>query len=48
MPANIDETLIVANLQAALPNLLAVYGFGSRVQGTARPDSDLDLAVKWI
>lgn len=27
------------------PALIAVYAFGSRVAGTARPDSDLDLAV---
>lgn len=32
----------VRTLQARLPDLLAVYGFGSRVQGTAGPDSDLD------
>ncbi|MFY3385046.1 type VII toxin-antitoxin system MntA family adenylyltransferase antitoxin [Paracidovorax sp. MALMAid1276] len=32
-------------LRAGLPGLMAVYGFGSRVQGTARPDSDLDMAV---
>jgi len=38
------ETLI-QTLQARLPNLLAVYAFGSRITGTARPDSDLDLAV---
>ena len=36
---------LVRQLQAWLPGLLAVYGFGSRVQGTARPDSDLDMAV---
>ena len=36
---------IVRTLQARLPGLRAVYGFGSRVQGTAGPDSDLDLAV---
>jgi predicted nucleotidyltransferase len=35
----------VRMLQARLPGLLAVYGFGSQVQGTAGPDSDLDLAV---
>ncbi len=35
----------VRTLQARLPDLLAVYGFGSRVQGTAGPDSDLDMAV---
>ena len=32
-------------LQNRLPNLLAVYAFGSRVEGTAGPESDLDLAV---
>ena len=36
---------LVAKLQSQLPNLLAVYGFGSRVQGTARQESDLDMAV---
>lgn len=36
---------IVQSLQAKVPNLLAVYAFGSRVQGLAGPDSDLDLAV---
>ena len=35
----------VRTLQARLPDLLAVYGFGSRVQGTEGPDSDLDMAV---
>jgi predicted nucleotidyltransferase len=28
-----------------VPDLLALYAFGSRVQGTAGPESDLDLAV---
>ena len=32
-------------LQARVPDVLAIYAFGSRVQGTAGPDSDLDLAV---
>jgi len=36
---------IVGMLQGQVPGLLAVYAFGSRVQGTAGPDSDLDLAV---
>lgn len=35
----------VGMLQRRMPGLLAVYGFGSRVQGTARADSDLDMAV---
>lgn len=36
---------IVATLQAQVHGLLAVYAFGSRIQGTAQPGSDLDLAV---
>lgn len=36
---------IVATLRAAFPNALAVYAFGSQMQGTAGPDSDLDLAI---
>jgi predicted nucleotidyltransferase len=36
---------IVKTLQLALPDLLAVYAFGSRVQRTATPDSDWDVAV---
>lgn len=37
--------LILAKLREAIPPLLAVYAFGSRIDGTAGPDSDLDLAV---
>lgn len=40
-----NRETIVRTLQTGVPNLLAVYAFGSRVNGTARPDSDLDLAV---
>lgn len=40
-----NRTAILQTLQDRLPNLLAVYAFGSRIQGNARPDSDLDLAV---
>ena len=36
---------LVAHLRQALPGLLAVYAFGSRVHGTASPNSDLDMAV---
>lgn len=48
VPTGIDSPLIdklVGKLQSLLPNLLAVYGFGSRLQGTARLESDLDMAV---
>ena len=40
-----DDGAVTRHLRAALPNLLAIYAFGSQVQGTAGPDSDLDLAV---
>ncbi len=36
---------IVEVLRAEWANLLAVYAFGSRVEGTEGPESDLDLAV---
>lgn len=40
-----DKEAIIEYLRMHLPNLLAIYAFGSRIQGTAGPDSDLDLAV---
>jgi uncharacterized protein YutE (UPF0331/DUF86 family)/predicted nucleotidyltransferase len=40
-----NRDAIVQTLQTRVPNLLAIYAFGSRVQGTAGPESDLDLAV---
>ena len=39
------EPLICTELQKAFPNALGIYAFGSRVQGTADAQSDLDLAV---
>lgn len=39
------EILICAELQKAFPNALGIYAFGSRIQGTANAQSDLDLAV---
>lgn len=39
------ETLVCTELQNAFPNALGIYAFGSRVQGTANTQSDLDLAV---
>jgi predicted nucleotidyltransferase len=32
-------------IKVSLPSLIAIYAFGSRVQGTANAQSDLDLAV---
>ena len=36
---------IVTGIRASLPQTLAIYAFGSQVQGHAGPQSDLDLAV---
>lgn len=36
---------LVAALRAALPGVLAVYHFGSSRDGTAGPESDIDLAL---
>jgi predicted nucleotidyltransferase len=40
-----NQATIVQTLQTQVPNLLAIYAFGSRIQGSAGPGSDLDLAV---
>ncbi|HUB89768.1 MAG TPA: nucleotidyltransferase domain-containing protein [Dyella sp.] len=40
-----NQLAIVQALQTQVPHLLAIYAFGSRIQGSAGPDSDLDLAV---
>ncbi|MGP0013940.1 type VII toxin-antitoxin system MntA family adenylyltransferase antitoxin [Pseudomonas sp.] len=36
---------LLTHLQNHLPDLLAVYLFGSHAQGTAGPESDVDVAV---
>ena len=40
-----DRLAIQRTVQERLPGLLGLYAFGSRIQGTARSDSDLDLTV---
>lgn len=40
-----DFEAIVSRVREALPGTEAVYLFGSRAQGTATAESDLDLAV---
>lgn len=40
-----DKKALVGLLRSRVDGLLAVYAFGSRVQGTAGEGSDLDLAV---
>ena len=46
--ATISEPLAqaaISSIRTAFPNTLAIYLFGSRANGTANSDSDLDLAV---
>ncbi len=40
-----NKQALLQSVQASLPNLHALYAFGSRIQGTASEQSDLDLAV---
>ena len=40
-----NHEALVAHLRSRLPNLLAVYLFGSRADGTAGRESDLDIAI---
>jgi len=40
-----NREAIIQTLQTRVPDLLGIYAFGSRILGTAGPDSDLDLAV---
>ena len=39
------EGPVVAGIRIRFPQAIAIYAFGSQVQGTAGPDSDLDLAL---
>jgi len=40
-----NREALVDVLKSRLPGLLAIYAFGSRIQGNAGPQSDLDMAV---
>lgn len=40
-----NREAIVQLLLSKFPNLLAIYAFGSHIDGTSGPQSDLDLAV---
>lgn len=44
-PAGMRRAAIIQILKARVPDLLAIYAFGSRITGAAGPHSDLDLAV---
>lgn len=40
-----SESDFISTLSDAIPDLIAVYQFGSTVEGNEHPGSDLDLAV---
>lgn len=40
-----NQQIILKRVQDRLPDLLALHAFGSRIQGQANADNDLDLAV---
>ena len=50
MPSPITQLLapqgpVVSAVRTRFPNAMAIYAFGSQLQGTVGPQSDLDLAV---
>lgn len=40
-----NDSSLIAYIQKAVPNLIAIYRFGSAERGAVRPDSDIDLAL---
>lgn len=40
-----ERHLVTECLNRHIPRVIAIYQFGSQARGTARPTSDLDLAV---
>lgn len=40
-----DDHALIEHLRKSVPDLIALYRFGSQAKGHARPDSDVDLAV---
>lgn len=45
MVADMNDHALVEHIRKSVPDLIALYRFGSQAKGTARPDSDIDLAV---
>ena len=45
MVADMDDHALIEHIRKSVPSLIALYRFGSQAKGTARPDSDIDLAV---
>ncbi len=42
---SMSDTRLIEYIRQSVPGLIALYRFGSQAKGTARPDSDVDLAV---
>lgn len=40
-----DVEAVIRACRQAVPDLIALYAFGSQVTGDVRPDSDVDLAI---
>ena len=40
-----NDTALIDYIRTAIPDLISLYRFGSHAKGTARPHSDIDLAV---
>ena len=40
-----NDVALSEYIRKAVPGLIALYRFGSQAKGTARPDSDVDLAI---
>ena len=40
-----DDNGLITYFRQAIPNLVALYRFGSQAKGETRPESDVDLAV---
>lgn len=45
MVADMDDNALIEHIRQSVPDLIALYRFGSQAKGTAGPDSDVDLAV---
>jgi len=45
MSALAQEEVLVEGIRAEVPDVVAVYLFGSAASGELRPDSDIDLAI---
>ena len=40
-----DDHELIEHIRKSVPSIIALYRFGSQAKGTARPDSDIDLAI---